>query len=157
MQGRLAGMGVFFGGTPQFLEDTRRGLYSYEALRSRLAANRFAENGLKDYSTPVIRLSRLTNEEVYALIRRVMHIHASHYAWTPPVSESQLAAFMADIASRIGADSLLTPREVIRDFIGLLNVLRQNPGTGFDSLVQKTDFHAADEDPEEDDFAAFTV
>ena len=157
MQGRLSGMGIFFGGTPQFLEDTRRGLYSYEALRSRLAANRFAENGLVDYSTPVIRLSRLTNEEVYALIRRVMNIHASHYNWQPPVSEGQLAAFMTDVASRIGADSLLTPREVIRDFIGLLNVLRQNPGTDFASLVAETEFKAADDDPEEDDFAAFTV
>ena len=157
MQGRLPGMGIFFGGTPQFLEDTRRGLYSYEALRSRLAANRFAENGLVDYSTPVIRLSRLSNEEVYALIRRVMNIHASHYNWQPPVSESQLAAFMTDVASRIGADTLLTPREVIRDFIGLLNVLRQNPGTDFASLVAETEFKAADEDPEDDDFAAFTV
>ena len=157
MQGRLSGMGIYVGGTPQFLEDTRRGLFSYEALRSRLASNRFAEGDLKDYSTPVIRLSRLTNEEIYALIRRVQSIHASHYEWTPPISEEELAAFMRDMASRIGADTLLTPREVLRDFIGLLNVLRQNPGTSFASLVKTTDFAPADRDPEEDDFTEFTV
>ena len=120
MQGRLSGMGIYVGGTPQFLEDTRRGLFSYEALRSRLAANRFAE-------------------------------------WTPPISEEELAAFMRDMASRIGADTLLTPREVLRDFIGLLNVLRQNPGTSFSSLVKATAFAPADRDPEEDDFTEFTV
>lgn len=157
MQGRLYGMGFFVGGTPQFLEDTRRGLFSYEALRSRLVSNRFATDGLQDFSAPVIRLSRLTNEEVYALIRRVMNIHASHFGWTPPISEEELAMFMQDMASRIGADSLLTPREVLRDFIGLLNVLRQNPGASFRALVDTTTFRAADADPEEDDFAEFTV
>ena len=157
MQGRLYGMGFFVGGTPQFLEDTRRGLFSYEALRSRLVSNRFAGEGLKDFSSPVIRLSRLTNEEIYALIRRVMNIHATHFDWTPPISEEELAMFMQDMASRIGADSLLTPREVLRDFIGLLNVLRQNPGASFKSLVDTTTFQAADADPEEDDFTEFTV
>jgi len=156
MQGRMVSTGVFFGGTPQFLEDTRRGLFSYEALRSRLAANRFAENGLVDYSSPVIRLARLTNEEIYALIRRVMNLHASHYAWTPPISESELALFMNDMASRIGADNLLTPREVLRDFIGLLNVLRQNPDAKFDQLVAAAEFKSADADPESDDFTEFT-
>ena len=157
MQGRLSGMGIFVGGTPQFLEDTRRGLYSYEALRSRLAQNRYAESGYKDYSTPVLRLERLTNEEIYALIRRVCNIHAVHYGWKPPVSEDRLAAFMQDIAGRIGADSMLTPREVLRDFIGLLNVLRQNPDADFDSLVKSTDFRPADQDDSDSDFAEFTI
>ena len=74
-----------------------------------------------------------------------------------PSSEEELAAFMRDMASRIGADTLLTPREVLRDFIGLLNVLRQNPGTSFSSLVKATAFAPADRDPEEDDFTEFTV
>jgi len=165
MQGRLSHLGFIFGGTPQFVEDTRRGLFSYEALRSRLSGNRFAAEGaemlygVRDYRTPVLKLAPLTPEEILALLKRVSYLHSVHYDWMPPVSDEQLAAFVADAAGRMGADVLLTPREVVRDFIGLLNILHQNPGSTFDSVASelvkaKPAESAADE---EDLFAEFTL
>ena len=157
-QGRLSHLAFFFSGTPQFVEDTRRGLYSYEALRSRLRANRFAEGGIQDYAGPVLTLQPLTPEELLALLQRVRTLHAQRYDWTPPVSDPQLVAFVTDAASRMGADVMLTPREVVRDFTGLLNLLQQNPDASFETLVKTVEFTPADARAEvEEDFAAFTL
>ena len=152
-------MAFFFGGTPQLVEDTRRGLYSYEALRSRLRANRFAGDGVQDFAGPVLTLAPLTPEELLALLKRIVALHALRYDWTPPVSDEQLAAFVSDIASRMGADVLLTPREVVRDFTGLLNLLQQNPEESFESIAGTLEIRPADrtENGETGEFAEFTL
>lgn len=166
MQGRLSHLGFIFGGTPQFVEDPRRGLFSYEALRSRLSGNRFAAEGaemlygVRDYRTPVLKLAPLTPEEILALLKRAAYIHSVHYGWTPPVSDDQLALFVADAAGRMGADVLLTPREVVRDFIGLLNILHQNPGTTFESVASdlvKSTPSASEGSGQDDLFAEFSL
>ncbi len=155
MQGRLNGLGFLMGGTPQFVEDTRRGLFSYEALRSRLAANRYAKEGLVDTTGPVLQLATLTPEEIYALLTRIQAIHGEHYGWQPAITAEELLAFLQEQVGRMGADALLTPREVIRDFVGLLNVMQQNPGTGFADLVVRQQSAAAA--APRDDFAEFTL
>ena len=157
-QGRLSHMAFFFGGTPQLVEDTRRGLYSYEALRSRLRANRFAEGGVQDFAGPVLSLPPLTPEELLALLKRIVTLHALRYDWTPPVTDEQLAAFVTDVASRMGADVLLTPREVVRDFTGLLNLLQQNPDATFESLAGQLELKPADREAQvSEEFAEFTL
>jgi hypothetical protein len=157
-QGRLSNLAFVFGGTPQFLEDTRRGLFSYEALRSRLSENRYSAAGRQDFSAPVLRLETLTPEELLALLKRILSIHAEHNEWTPPVTDAQLAALVANLAGRMGADSMLTPREVVRDFTGLLNILRQHPEESFDSLVASLDIKPADkESAAEEEFAEFEL
>jgi len=143
MQGRLSGLGFLVGGTPQFVEDTRRGLYSYEALRSRLAANRYAKEGLVDTTGPVLPLAPLTPEELFALLTRILSIHGEYYEYQPAVSPEELLVFLKEQVGRMGADVLLTPREVVRDFLGLLNVLHQNPGTAFADLVREKPASAA--------------
>ena len=159
MQGRLSHLGFFFGGTPQFLEDPRRGLFSYEALRSRLTGNRFSEGpttARRDYRTPVLKLAPLSPEEILALLIRVQHIHAVHYDWAPPISDTQLSQFVTDAVGRMGADLLLTPREVVRDFIGLLNILHQNPNESFESVM--ADFSASQSPVSaSDSYAEFTL
>jgi hypothetical protein len=156
-QGRLSNMAFFFGGTPQLVEDTRRGLYSYEALRSRLRVNRYAE-GTQDFAGPILMLTPLTPEELLALLKRIVILHAQRYEWTPPVTDEQLAGFVADIAGRMGADVLLTPREVVRDFTGLLNILQQNPGNTFKDLAGDLEIKPADKrEVVEEEFAEFTL
>lgn len=160
MQGKLSHMAFYFGGTPMFVEDTRRGLYSYEALRSRLRVNRFASGSVQDLAGPLIALAPLTPEELLALLKRILNLHAIRYSWTPPVTDVQLVRFVEDAAGRMGADTLLTPREVVRDFTGLLNLLQQNPGQKFESLVQAVDFKPADRTASEEtsgDYAEFTL
>ena len=137
LQGKAEGICLLFGGTPQFLEDTRRGLYSYEALHSRLAEGQF--NGIsadnrtvyKNLIGPVIRLRRLSKDELFALVTRVTRLHSMQYDWTPPVSREEMVEFLDICLSRIGADSMITPREIIRDYCTILNILLQNPGTQF--------------------------
>ena len=138
-QGKLSHMAFIFGATPQCVEDRRRGLYSYEALRSRLSGSRFAQAGIVDMSEPVIKLQPLTPEEILALLKRILYIHAKHYDWDPGVTDEQIVALVQNLAGRMGADVLLTPREVVRDFTGLLNILRQNPEASFESLAAKLD------------------
>ncbi len=137
LQGRAPGLGLVLGGTPQFLEDQRRGLFSYEALRSRLCDSRFALDGFKNLIGPVIRLRRLSDEELYALISRVTTLYAQNYDWQPRVTPEEQEQFLRLCLSRAGADSMITPREMLRDYMTVLNILMQNPGAGFSDVVGK--------------------
>lgn len=137
LQGRAEGLGVIFGGTPQFLEDTRRGLFSYEALRSRLADSRFAEAGYNTLSSPVIRLRRLSDNELYALVKRLSRLHAQQYGGEEQLSEEQMKEFLTASLSRAGAEELMTPREIIRDFLSLLSILKENPNVTFASVMKR--------------------
>ncbi len=135
LQGRAPGLGIVFGGTPQFLEDPRRGLFSYEALRSRLCDSRFALEGFKNLNGPVIRLRRLADDELLALIRRITRLFAQYYKWEPRVTDADQLAFLELCLSRAGADSLITPREMLRDYMTVLDILMQNPTADFSRVV----------------------
>lgn len=135
LQGRAPGLALVLGGTPQFLEDRRRGLFSYEALRSRLCDSRFALEGFKNLIGPVIRLRRLSDEELFALIARVTALYAQNYGQQPRVTEAEMAEFLQICLSRAGADSMITPREMLRDYMTVLNILMQNPSATFRDVV----------------------
>lgn len=135
LQGRAPGLEIVLGGTPQFLEDTRRGLFSYEALRSRLCDSRFALEGYKNLLGPVIRLRRLSDDELFALITRLTALHAQNYGWTPRITRDEMVAFLNICLERAGADSLITPREMLRDYMTVLNILMQNPQAKFSDIV----------------------
>ncbi len=133
--GRAEGLCVVFGGTVQFLEDTRRGLFSYEALRSRLADSRFAEGGYTTMNAPVIRLRRLSDNELLALVVRLAALHAELYG-TPVLPAEDCERFLRSALDRAGAEEMVTPREIIRDFLSLLDILRENPEATFGELVK---------------------
>jgi len=135
LQGRAEGLALILGGTPQFLEDTRRGLFSYEALRSRLCDSRFALEGFKNLIGPVIRLRRLSDEELFALISRVTKLYAQNYSCAPRVTEEQMLTFLQVCLDRAGADTMITPREMLRDYMTVLNILMQNPDADFETVV----------------------
>lgn len=167
MQGKARYMGVFMSGTPQFVYDERRGLYSYEALRSRLSESRFGSEEFVDFSGPVIRLKQLTPEEIYLLLERLCEIHGAHYEYENKLGSVELTAFLNMVYSRIGAEELLTPREVTRDFIGLLNILYQNPEVRFMELINRmetkenstehTDLSDKKDDKNDSIYAEFTI
>ena len=136
LQGRSSGVEIIMGGTPQFMEDTRRGLFSYEALRSRLTGGRFSGAGYTDLMGPVIRLRRLSSDELFALITRLTALHAQMYSWQPRVTGDEAARFLELCESRAGADSMITPREIIRDYLSILNILYQNPSSDFAGIVE---------------------
>lgn len=136
LQGKARYLGMIMGGTPTSIEDRRRGVFSYEALRSRLAQGRFAREDLKDMLAPIIRLQPLTYEELLVLIEKLMQIHAGYFGWTPTLTENDLVDFLKIEFGRVGADTHLTPREVIRDFIELLDILCQNPDANVAELLQ---------------------
>ena len=136
LQGKAQYLGMIMGGTPTSIEDRRRGVFSYEALRSRLAQGRFAREDLKDMLAPISRLQPLTYEELLVLIEKLMQIHAGYFGWTPTLTENDLVDFLKIEFGRVGADTHLTPREVIRDFIELLDILCQNPDANVAELLQ---------------------
>ena len=136
LQGKAQYLGMIMGGTPTSIEDRRRGVFSYEALRSRLAQGRFAREDLKDMLAPIIRLQPLTYEELLVLIEKLIQIHAGYFGWTPTLTENDLVDFLKIEFGRVGADTHLTPREVIRDFIELLDILCQNPDANVAELLQ---------------------
>lgn len=135
LQGNVEGLGFCFGGTPEMLMDTRKGLYSYEALRSRLAENNFAVGGLVDYSGPVLRLANLTPEDMHVLLERLRHVYASGDQAAYLVPDEALAAFMQHCAGRIGDAYFRTPRNTIKEFVNLLAVLDQNPDADWRQLL----------------------
>lgn len=143
LQGKAHHLGIIMGGTPQSIEDRRRGVYSYEALRSRLTQGRFASEGLSDMLAPVIRLNPLTYEELLVLIEKLADIHAGYFDYQRSLTEDDLVSFLQIEFGRVGSDSHLTPREVIRDFIELLDIVYQNPDASVSSLLGSRDFSFA--------------
>lgn len=133
LQGNATHIGFVLGGTPEFLLDTRRGLYSYEALQSRLAENAFARDGLVDLSGPVLRLSNLTPEDLFVLLANVRRVFFGEDGGTAP--DDALKAFMAHCSERIGDAYFRTPRNTVTAFVGMLSVMEQNPGTAWQDLV----------------------
>lgn len=135
LQGSAEGLGFLMGGTPEFLMDPRRGLYSYEALQTRLAENRFAREGLVDYSGPVIRLANLSQEDLYILLQKIRHVMAAGDESAYLVPDEALTAFLDHCHGRIGAAFFKTPRNSIKEFVALLSVLEQNPGQDWHEII----------------------
>jgi hypothetical protein len=135
LQGKAAHIGFIFGGTPEFLEDQRRGLFSYEALRSRLASNRFLGEGLQDFTGPVIKLSSLTAEEIFVLLQKIREIHQSQAAAPVKMTDQDIHAYMEETLRRMGAREFTTPRDLVREFVNLSNLLDQYPEKTWQEIV----------------------
>ncbi len=135
LQGTAEGLGFVLGGTPEFLLDPRRGLYSYAALQSRLSENTFAQGGLVDLTGPVIRLASLTPEEFFLLLQKIRLVYASGDSSNFSLPDEGLPAFMDHCEKRVGEAYFRTPRTTIRAFIDLLAILDQNPDTDWRDLL----------------------
>ncbi len=165
LQGTAVGLGFVLGGTPEFLLDTRRGLYSYPALQSRLAQNTFASDGLVDFSGPVVRLSSLTPEDFYVLLQKIRFVYAFGEAEKFLVPDQGIFSFMEHCSKRIGDTYFRTPRTTITAFINMLAVLEQNPGAAWQDLLGGIEVAAdtggvADQQVDADDsdeFASFKM
>ena len=161
LQGKAKYLGIIMGATPQAIEDKRRGVYSYEALRSRLAEGKFSRPGTRDLLAPVIRLEALTAEEMLVLCEKLAQMHKDLYGGDRKPSPDELARFIKIEYGRIGADRNITPREVIRDFIELLDLLYQNPNLSPDEILRSEEFSYAESDAVSDkgegNYAEFTL
>ena len=161
LQGKAKYLGIIMGATPQALEDKRRGIYSYEALSSRLKEGRFSKPGARDMLAPVIRLEPLTAEEMLVLCEKLSDMHADLYGYPRSVTTDDLAVFIKTEYARIGADLNITPREVIRDFIEILDLLYQHPEMDISSMLESDEFtytkSEAVSDDAEEGFVEFTI
>lgn len=161
LQGKAKYLGFIMGATPQALEDKRRGIFSYEALRSRLAEGKFSRPGARDMLAPVIRLEALTASEMLVLCEKLAGMHADLYGYETKLNTDDIVNFIKVEYSRIGADQNITPREVIRDFIELLDLLYQNPSMTLETLLESDEFTftkpEAVSDEGDDEFAGFTL
>lgn len=147
MQGKASHLSMYVCGTPEFIEDPDRGLYSYEALRSRLVSGKF-ENGYDNYLGPVINLRPLTNEEIFVLLRTLRSMHEQRYGYSSELDDSMLETYLKTVTCAIG-QGLVTPREITRDFISLLDTMHQNPDVTFSELVEGRTV-TPDRDPDDD-------
>lgn len=162
MQGRVSYLGTLIGGTPQFLEDPRRGLYSDPAWQRRTATSRLVKAKVHDTSGPALRLEPLLQPDILLLLQRLAEIHAAHFDTRKGLTPAELQEFLQAIVGRLGAEALLTPGEIVRDFIGILNILQQNPKLSLSQLLQSASFQPArsgkrPQVTEDDEFAEFTV
>jgi hypothetical protein len=137
LQGMTSGIGFVMCGTPDFLLDTRRGVFSYEALQSRLAENSFASGGLVDFSGPVIRLQSLTPEDLFVLLTNIRLVFASGDPAKFLVPDDALTAFMEYCNRKIGESYFRTPRSTVKAFVQMLAVLEQNPGVKWQELLDR--------------------
>lgn len=161
LQGKAKYLGILMGGTPQAIEDRRRGIYSYEALRSRLDEGKFSQAGARDMYAPVIKLDPLTAEEMLVLTEKLADMHAGLYGYQKTITDDDLAKFIKIEYARIGADTNITPREVIRDFIEMLDIVWQNPGTTIEDLLNSDQFSYTEQtavsDKKTKDYTEFTL
>lgn len=161
LQGKAKYLGIIMGATPQALEDKRRGVYSYEALRSRLAEGKFSRPGARDMLAPVIRLEALNPEEMLVLCEKLSDMHADLYNYKRKITADDLEDFIKIEYGRIGADQNITPREVIRDFIELLDLLYQNEDITITEMLNSDEFSYAQSeavsDKKDENYAEFTI
>lgn len=139
-QGHAGHLGIVLGATSQVVEDSRRGMFSNEALRTRLQESSLVNTGLRDLAGPLIRLEPLRNDEVLTLLGNLQAIHARHHGWQPELDEAQRQRFHAWQLRRPGADTLLTPREIVKDFLTVLNLLQQYPERSLDDILDGEDY-----------------
>jgi hypothetical protein len=144
LQGISEGVGFLLAGTSEFLMDTRRGLYSYPALQSRLAENTFAKNGLIDLTGPVLRLASLSAEEFFVLLQKLRDVYAFGDPSKHLLPDEALPIFMEHCHKRIGEAYFRTPRTTIKAFINLLAILEQNPGASWKELLGKIEVQKDD-------------
>ncbi|GAA0133990.1 ATP-binding protein [Paenibacillus sp. YSY-4.3] len=137
MQGKAEYLGIYLGGTPQFVEDERRGLFSYDALRSRLMDGRYSSSSRRTYTSPILKLDMLSHEEILVLLQKLRDIHAMHFGYETQLVDEQLITFMQAAVNRLGAEELLTTREVIRDFMDVLHMLHQHEELTFKELLDE--------------------
>lgn len=158
LQGKVNHMGIIMSGTPQCIEDTRKGIYSYEALRSRLESG-WVSNGTADMLAPVINLVPLTQEETFVLLEKLTAIHQELYEYDSRITSEDILTFLKIEFKRVGAESLITPREIIRDYIELLNILYQNPDSKVAQILgsEGFEFSKAEDNDVDDEFAEFSV
>ncbi|MEV4672608.1 ATP-binding protein [Actinomadura sp. NPDC049382] len=162
LQGSTEHLGFLFGGTPEFVRDTRRGLFSYPALQSRLADNAFAGDGLVDLTGPVLELQALTQEDFFVLLTKLRHVHASGDENAHLLPDEALMAFMQHCSEKVGDAYFRTPRTTIKAFCDLLAVLEQNPGADWRRLLgsvtlapeQNPDLAPLEDEGPDDDQAA---
>jgi energy-coupling factor transporter ATP-binding protein EcfA2 len=148
LQGGVSRLGFLFSGTDEFLEDRRRGLFSYEALATRLADNTFARQGVRDLSGPVIRLENLTPEDVYVLLDNIRRVQAGgDNIEDQLVPDEALEAFLQYCSRVLGEAYFKTPRDTVKNFVQLLNVVEQNPDKSWRDLLELTPPTQADDDP----------
>ena len=161
LQGKAKYLGVIMGSTPQAIEDQRRGVFSYEALRSRLSSGKFSEAGARDMYAPIIHLDPLTPEEMLVLTEKLAQMHAALYNYEKTITDQDLAQFIKIEYARIGAQTNITPREIIRDFIELLDIVHQNPQKNIADLLNSEKFNFAKSeavsDKKDDDYTEFTL
>jgi hypothetical protein len=137
LQGHVVGLGFCFAGTEDFLSDRRRGLFSYEALATRLADNPFSTQGVVDTKGPVIRLEPLSREDLFVLLKRITTVHANGIPEKEIINQDGILKFMNFCSNRLGADYFLTPRDAVQQYVGLLNVLEQNPDKTLDHFIKE--------------------
>ncbi|MGZ2370401.1 ATP-binding protein [Ancylomarina sp. YFZ004] len=146
-QGKVSNLFINFAGTREFLENERRGLFSYDALKTRLETNKFETIEYRDFAQPVIKLKPLTHSEIFVLLNKLKEIFELNFATVVNINKEDIQSFMEEMFNKPGADEFLTPRDVIRDFLNILSILRQNPEVNKADLI--SDIQISDERPEE--------
>ena len=135
MQGKAEGVGIFLGATPQLIEDPRRGIFSYEALKSRLIPGKFTPFGKQNLLSPLIYLKRLSDDELFALCKRLILLHSSYYGYQSKITDENILAFLQVALDKMGADEMITPREITRDFLNILDLTFSDPEARFEDLI----------------------
>jgi hypothetical protein len=162
MQGKVSYLGTLIGGTPQFLEDPRRGLYSDPAWQRRTSQSRLIQSDVTDTIAPVIRLEPLGDSELLKLLQNIAFVHHTHYESKRHLTQVELTTFLQAVRDRVGGDTLLTPGEIIRDLMTVLNLIQQNPKLSVNDLLnskkfQQTSPKKTKQTQKDDEFAEFTV
>lgn len=146
-QGKVANLFINIAGTTETIENPRRGFFSYDALKTRLETNKFETAEIRDFAQPVIRLLPLDHNEIFFLLQKLKAIFDLNHKVNINITDDDIHLFMEEMFNKPGASEFLTPREVIRDFLSILSILRQNPY--FDKRKLFADIEISDERPDE--------
>lgn len=129
------GLFVNFGATRKTIFDERRGMSSYGALKGRLGNESSLDSKLINTNKTVLPLKPLTTEEIYTLLENLKNIYNIHYRLDIDMTMENIKLYMEEQLNRPGALEFLTPRAVIKDFLEILDMIRQNPDVETETII----------------------
>lgn len=131
------GLFINLAATRKTVFDESRGLASYGALKGRLGTEASMDSDFINTNKTVLGLKVLSDEEIYTLLENLVSIYNIHYKTKIDFTSDQIVTYMEGQLNRPGADEFLTPRAVIKDFIEILDIKRQNPDAEISDLLRE--------------------
>ncbi|MBL4795485.1 MAG: DUF2791 family P-loop domain-containing protein [Pseudomonadales bacterium] len=120
-------IGYFFFTTPELFTDKKRGIQEHPALSSRLTENRFSSDTLRDWTSPVMRLTSFTDANISQLFANLLFIFCIGKHENLTLYKDDLSEVIGLLKTMLNESYYKNPRNTIKSFLDFLAIRECNP------------------------------